>query len=146
MTLCQLQTYSMTWSVTLGPFNGLTVFMSLLLETKFETYIVGILIHWFDIIPFLDYASSISFLSPSFCIRLYDTFYWPGHSPHFKVSGEQKTVLCNVPHRGTDQYVFVDVHVHIGRKKERGSEHAMNGVFYPMEVKPYNKDSKKQTI
>ncbi|XP_048768982.2 nacrein-like protein [Ostrea edulis] len=68
------------------------------------------------------------------CERVAVKLVHKGHSPHFKVTGEQKTVLCNVPHRGTDQYVFVDVHVHIGRKKERGSEHAMNDVFYPMEA------------
>lgn len=56
-----------------------------------------------------------------------------GHSPHF-VTDARIISLTNVPLRGSDKYIFEEIHFHIGKREEKGSEHSIDGDFYPMEV------------
>jgi carbonic anhydrase len=63
-----------------------------------------------------------------------------GHSPHFEVkegdlSEDENILLTNVPGRPSSKsYVFAQLHVHVGREADKGSEHSINDRFYPMEV------------
>jgi hypothetical protein len=62
-----------------------------------------------------------------------------GHAPDFNVAvdenNEENILLTNVPGRPSDKkYIFAQLHVHLGRKRGRGSEHAIDGKFTPMEV------------
>lgn len=56
-----------------------------------------------------------------------------GHSPHFSTDARIIS-LTNVPLRGSDEYIFEEIHFHIGKREEKGSEHSIDGDFYPMEV------------
>lgn len=76
-----------------------------------------------------------------------------GHSPDFDCKVEtdealrlkKNIILTNVPMRGDKQYIFAQLHIHIGNETNRtsdsninddeGSEHSIDGQFYPMEVK-----------
>ncbi|XP_062621331.1 nacrein-like protein [Saccostrea cucullata] len=67
------------------------------------------------------------------CTRVPGKIRNNGHSPHF--STESRTIfLTNVPQRGSDKYVFEEIHFHIGTEEKRGSEHSIDGDFYPMEA------------
>ncbi|XP_076107577.1 nacrein-like protein [Mytilus galloprovincialis] len=60
-----------------------------------------------------------------------------GHAPDFDVDGEfdDEITLCNVPRRPKDKkYNFVQLHVHLGRDENKGSEHAIDNTFKPMEA------------
>jgi hypothetical protein len=51
------------------------------------------------------------------------------------VSEDENIFLINVPGRPSDKYyVFAQLHVHVGREDDKGSEHSINDRFYPMEV------------
>lgn len=68
------------------------------------------------------------------CARVGVKLVHKGHAPHYHVEENSTVVLCNVPRQGEDLYLFKDVHVHLGRSEERGSEHALDGAFFPMEA------------
>ncbi|XP_055998766.1 nacrein-like protein [Ostrea edulis] len=63
-----------------------------------------------------------------------------GHSPHFEVkedelSEDDNIILTNVPGRPNyKSYVFAQLHMHVGREDDKGSEHSINDRFYPMEA------------
>ncbi|XP_062591989.1 nacrein-like protein [Saccostrea cucullata] len=86
-----------------------------------------------------------------------------GHSPHFdvhvdKVSWFNNIILTNVPYRGNKQFIFAQLHIHVGKQREtdtrtknrdlsgskvnnhEGSEHSIDNKFYPMEVKDDDND------
>ncbi|XP_062596693.1 nacrein-like protein, partial [Saccostrea cucullata] len=69
-----------------------------------------------------------------FCDRVNVQFIHRGTVPHLWVYRASEIVMCNVPNRETQQYIFRDVHPHLGRREARGSEHAFDGSFYPMEM------------
>ncbi|XP_076107576.1 nacrein-like protein [Mytilus galloprovincialis] len=60
-----------------------------------------------------------------------------GHAPDFDVDEkpDDKITLCNVPGRPKDkEYNFAQLHVHLGREENKGSEHAIDNTFKPMEA------------
>lgn len=63
-----------------------------------------------------------------------------GHAPHFDVDEKSKDItlkLKNIDDNGTrskDTYIFKDLHIHLGKKEKKGSEHSIDGKFYPMEA------------
>lgn len=75
-----------------------------------------------------------------------------GHSPDFDCKVEtdealrlkKNIILTNVPMRGDKQYIFAQLHIHIGNETngtsdsnindDEGSEHSIDGQFYPMEA------------
>ncbi|XP_063396066.1 nacrein-like protein [Mytilus trossulus] len=60
-----------------------------------------------------------------------------GHCPDFNVDGEfdDEITLCNVPERPKDkEYNFAQLHIHIGRDINKGSEHCIDNNFKPMEA------------
>lgn len=84
---------------------------------------------------------------------VYNSLLITGHSPDFDCKVEtdealrlkKNIILTNVPMRGDKQYIFAQLHIHIGNETNRtsdskinddeGSEHSIDGQFYPMEVK-----------
>ncbi|XP_055997280.1 nacrein-like protein [Ostrea edulis] len=67
------------------------------------------------------------------CTRVPGKIRNNGHSPHF--STDTRIIsLTNVPQRGSDRYIFEEIHFHIGKHETRGSEHSIDGEFYPMEA------------
>nr|XP_022294979.1 nacrein-like protein [Crassostrea virginica] len=68
------------------------------------------------------------------CERVGINLTHKGHTPHFYVRENSSVILRNVPHKSEHCYVFRDIHVHLGRTEGRGSEHAFDGAFSPMEV------------
>ncbi|XP_061177061.1 nacrein-like protein [Saccostrea echinata] len=57
-----------------------------------------------------------------------------GHSPHFMADNPTQVKLGNVPYSGNKGYVFQEVHIHLGQREIRGSEHSLNNKFYAMEA------------
>ncbi|XP_062619445.1 nacrein-like protein, partial [Saccostrea cucullata] len=59
-----------------------------------------------------------------------------GHAPHFEVNKEErgKITLTHVPFRRHRTYNFEQLHIHVGKKRRKGSEHSINSKFYPMEA------------
>lgn len=75
-----------------------------------------------------------------------------GHAPDFDCKVEtdealrlkKNIILTNVPMRGEKQYIFAQLHIHIGNETnqnsdsnindDEGSEHSIDGQFYPMEA------------
>lgn len=67
-------------------------------------------------------------------------FLVTGHAPEFNVvqtkNNKDRIILSNVPGRPKDKkYVFAQLHVHFGRDETQGSEHCIDNIFKPMEVK-----------
>ena len=66
-------------------------------------------------------------------------FHCKGHAPHFTVRNAERNItlkLKHIPGRyPKDKYVFQDLHIHLGRDDSKGSEHAIDGRHYPMEVR-----------
>lgn len=56
-----------------------------------------------------------------------------GHSCAF-YPDKKLRVLYGVPHSEKDIYVFDQIHFHFGNDLEHGSEHSMDGRFFPIEV------------
>lgn len=56
-----------------------------------------------------------------------------GHSCAF-YPDKKLRVLYGVPHHEKDIYVFDQIHFHFGNDLEHGSEHSMDGKFFPIEV------------
>lgn len=67
------------------------------------------------------------------CTRVPGKIRNNGHSPHFSTDARIIS-LTNVPLRGSDKYIFEEIHFHIGKREEKGSEHSIDGDFYPMEA------------
>nr|XP_022299130.1 nacrein-like protein [Crassostrea virginica] len=67
------------------------------------------------------------------CTRVPGKIRNNGHSPHFSTD-TRVIALTNVPHRGSDKYIFEEIHFHIGKMEGKGSEHSIDGEFYPMEA------------
>lgn len=59
-----------------------------------------------------------------------------GHSCAF-YPDKKLRVLYGVPHHEKDIYVFDQIHFHFGNDLEHGSEHSMDGKFFPIEVSTY---------
>ncbi|XP_056004185.1 nacrein-like protein [Ostrea edulis] len=83
--------------------------------------------------------------------RVPATVFNNGHAPDFNVAvnenNEENIILTNVPGRPSyKKYIFAQLHVHLGRKKGRGSEHSIDRKFYPMEAHMVFYDSKFDNI
>ncbi|XP_076105712.1 nacrein-like protein [Mytilus galloprovincialis] len=58
-----------------------------------------------------------------------------GHCPDFNVDEEfdDEITLCNVPEKPKEmEYNFAQLHIHIGRDENKGSEHCIDNKFNPM--------------
>lgn len=66
-------------------------------------------------------------------IRTSGTFVNNGHSCAF-YPDKKLRVLYGVPHNEKDMYVFDQIHFHFGNDLEHGSEHSMDGKFFPIEL------------
>lgn len=66
-----------------------------------------------------------------------------GHAPHFsvKLNETKRNItlkLKSVSGRNpNEEYILADLHIHLGKEKDVGSEHSIDGTFYPMEVNIY---------
>ncbi|XP_061184854.1 nacrein-like protein [Saccostrea echinata] len=72
--------------------------------------------------------------------RVPATTFNNGHAPDFNVivdksDNDNNIILTNVPGRPAHKkYIFAQLHVHLGRKTKKGSEHSIDNKFYPMEA------------
>ncbi|XP_061194112.1 nacrein-like protein [Saccostrea echinata] len=80
--------------------------------------------------------------------RVKAEIYNNGHSPHFDVKEDyqDKITLTHVPHRRHRTYNFAQLHIHVGHKKKKGSEHSINDKFYPMEAHMVFYDAEYQNV
>uniref|UniRef100_K1RTP5 Carbonic anhydrase n=1 Tax=Magallana gigas TaxID=29159 RepID=K1RTP5_MAGGI len=66
--------------------------------------------------------------------------YNNGHAPHFsvKLNETKRNItlkLKSVSGRNpNEEYILADLHIHLGKEKDVGSEHSIDGKFYPMEA------------
>ncbi|XP_052702767.1 nacrein-like protein [Crassostrea angulata] len=66
--------------------------------------------------------------------------YNNGHAPHFsvKLNETKRNItlkLKSVSGRNPNEdYILADLHIHLGKEKDVGSEHSIDGKFYPMEA------------
>lgn len=71
---------------------------------------------------------------------LFSLCFFVGHAPHFDVDKHNKDITLKLENidingiRSKDTYIFKDLHIHLGKKENKGSEHSIDGKFYPMEV------------
>ncbi|XP_062595116.1 nacrein-like protein [Saccostrea cucullata] len=72
--------------------------------------------------------------------RVPATTFNNGHAPDFNVivdkfDNDNNIILTHVPGRPAHKkYIFAQLHVHLGRKTDKGSEHSIDNTFYPMEA------------
>ncbi|XP_052072505.1 nacrein-like protein [Mytilus californianus] len=72
-----------------------------------------------------------------------------GHAPDFDVHEDfdEEITVCNVPGRPKEkEYNFAQLHVHLGRDENKGSEHAINNIFKPMEAHMVFYDSEYEGV
>ncbi|XP_056006920.1 carbonic anhydrase 1-like [Ostrea edulis] len=74
-------------------------------------------------------------------IRTSGMFVNNGHSCAF-YPDKKLRVLYGVPHSERDMYVFDQIHFHFGNDLEHGSEHSMDGRFFPIELHMVHYNSK----
>lgn len=72
--------------------------------------------------------------------HLFLLYFFVGHAPHFDVAEDNKDITLKLKNIiinkrwSKDTYIFHDLHIHLGKKENKGSEHSIDGKFYPMEV------------
>ncbi|XP_062572749.1 nacrein-like protein [Saccostrea cucullata] len=74
-------------------------------------------------------------------LRTSGQFVNNGHTCAF-YPDKKLRVLYGVPHSEKDIYVFDQIHIHFGNDLEHGSEHSMNGRFFPIELHMAHYNSK----
>ncbi|XP_056004513.1 nacrein-like protein [Ostrea edulis] len=82
--------------------------------------------------------------------RVSATIFNNGHAPGFNVAvdknNKKNIILTKVPRKpSNEKYIFAQLHVHVGQK-DKGSEHSIDGKFYPMEAHMVFYNSKYDNI